>query len=117
VTARTSPAETSALTPGWAEFADATKPENQFVGPDPMMGRRSNGTAGMVVALATARLPRHEPLWPGMMRKLPNSTLPGCPANEGIPIHKHRFGASRSYTVLLRQAPPHRAALSGAGNG
>jgi hypothetical protein len=38
--------------------------------------------------------------------------LVGAP-NEGIATYKSRFGAhERSYTVLLRQAPPHRAALS-----
>jgi CelD/BcsL family acetyltransferase involved in cellulose biosynthesis len=38
--------------------------------------------------------------------------LVGAP-NEGIATYKRRFGAhERSYTVLLRQATPHRAALS-----
>jgi CelD/BcsL family acetyltransferase involved in cellulose biosynthesis len=94
--------------------------------------RLNNRTVGVVVALATAQRafgwlvaidPRYRSYHPQALLTwhmllwardagVTEFDLVGTP-NEGIATYKRRFGAhERSYTVLLREAPPHRAALS-----
>jgi CelD/BcsL family acetyltransferase involved in cellulose biosynthesis len=94
--------------------------------------RLNNRTVGVVVALATAQRafgwlvaidPRYRSYHPQALLTwhvllwardagVTEFDLVGSP-NEGIATYKRRFGAhERSYTVLLRQALPHRAALS-----
>jgi CelD/BcsL family acetyltransferase involved in cellulose biosynthesis len=97
-----------------------------------LVARRDNRTVGVVVALATAQRafgwlvaidPRYRSDHPQALLTwrvlqwardagVAELDLVGAP-NEGIATYKRRFGAhERPYTVLLRQAPPHRAALS-----
>jgi CelD/BcsL family acetyltransferase involved in cellulose biosynthesis len=97
-----------------------------------LVARLSNRTVGVVVALATAQRafgwlvaidPRYRPYQPQALLTwhtllsardagVAEFDLVGGP-NEGIATYKRRFGAQeRPYTVLLRQAPPHRLALS-----
>jgi CelD/BcsL family acetyltransferase involved in cellulose biosynthesis len=97
-----------------------------------LAAHRGDQVVGVVVALATAQrafgwlvaidpryrsqhpqalLTWHTLLW-ARDAGVAEFDLVGAP-NEGIATYKRRFGAhERSYTVLLRQAPPHRAALS-----
>jgi CelD/BcsL family acetyltransferase involved in cellulose biosynthesis len=96
------------------------------------VARLDNRTVGMVVSLATAHrafgwlvaidphyrshhpqalLTWHALLW-ARDAGLAEFDFVGAP-NEGIATYKRRFGADeRSYTVLLRQAPLRRVALS-----
>jgi CelD/BcsL family acetyltransferase involved in cellulose biosynthesis len=97
-----------------------------------LVARLSNRTVGVVVALATAQRafgwlvaidphyrsyhPQALLTWHTLLSARDAGAaefdLVGAP-NEGIATYKRRFGAhERSYTVLLRQAPPHRVALS-----
>lgn len=96
------------------------------------VARRGDRTVGVVVALATAQRafgwlvaidPRYRSYHPQALLTwhmllwardagVAEFDLVGTP-NEGIAAYKRRFGAhERSYTVLLRQAAPYRAALS-----
>jgi CelD/BcsL family acetyltransferase involved in cellulose biosynthesis len=97
-----------------------------------LVARLNNRAVGVIVALATAQRafgwlvaidPRYRSYHPQALLTwhallwardagAAEFDLVGTP-NEGIATYKRRFGAhERSYTVLLRQASPHRAALS-----